>query len=431
MADPQAESGNMLIMALSYTQKTGDNSLIQSYVRWMIFLLSSCIWPSHKQTKLLDQWTQFLIQDSLIPQNQISTDDFAGALANQTNLAIKGITGIKAMSVIQGLLGNTAKSSNYSTIASNYATQFLKLGGQSTTGSHLTLAVSQFVIYLLRGVLTLAYSTGAKARGAWLTTSGRTSTWSWTCFRRPSTPSRRRGTRPLSVRARVFQSGWSPLIYTFTEAYGLPLDTRHSTTWTKSDWQIFTASTVTDTTVRNHLVDLVVKYVSNGLNNVPLSDWYDASSGKTLGFQARPVVGGHLALLTVWGLDAISYMFVKYASSDPSNIISFPWFISISSETTVDPSYNRLSLLFFDFSRWRRQGWIASKERMLKCIRSCQSIRRRVREKAIYQIKYMVSHRSRGQAGQQSPQRNPSCVFELQSTCIWQLMEALCSRSVC
>jgi hypothetical protein len=43
----------------------------------------------------------------------------------------------------------------------------------------------------------------------------------------------------------------------------------------------------------------VVKYVSNGLNNVPLSDWYDASSGKTLGFQARPVVGGHLALLTV------------------------------------------------------------------------------------------------------------------------------------
>jgi hypothetical protein len=68
---------------------------------------------------------------------------------------------------------------------------------------------------------------------------------------------------------------------------------------------------------------------------------------------------------------------------------------------------------------------------MLKCIRSCQSIRRRVREKAIYQIKYMVSHRSRGQVGQQSPQRNLSCVFELQSTCIWQLMEALCSRSVC
>lgn len=66
------------------------------------------------QSALLDQWTQFLIEDSLIPANQISTDDFAGPLANQTNLAIKGIVGIKAMSQIAALLGETAKSSNYS-----------------------------------------------------------------------------------------------------------------------------------------------------------------------------------------------------------------------------------------------------------------------------------------------------------------------------
>jgi predicted nucleic acid-binding protein len=41
-------------------------------------------------------------------------DDFAGALANQTNLAIKGIVGIGAMAKIEALLGNTAQSSNYS-----------------------------------------------------------------------------------------------------------------------------------------------------------------------------------------------------------------------------------------------------------------------------------------------------------------------------
>ena len=66
------------------------------------------------QFNLLDQWTQFLITDSLIPANQISTDDFAGSLANQTNLAIKGIIGIKAMSEIASLVGDNARASNYS-----------------------------------------------------------------------------------------------------------------------------------------------------------------------------------------------------------------------------------------------------------------------------------------------------------------------------
>jgi hypothetical protein len=86
----------MLIMALSYARETGDNSQLQKY------------------QNILDQWTQFLINDSLVPANQISTDDFAGSLANQTNLAIKGIIGIKAMSEVASTLGDSEKSSNYS-----------------------------------------------------------------------------------------------------------------------------------------------------------------------------------------------------------------------------------------------------------------------------------------------------------------------------
>ena len=66
------------------------------------------------QFELLDQWTQFLITESLVPESQLSTDDFAGSLANQTNLAIKGIVGIKAMSQIALLTGDHARASNYS-----------------------------------------------------------------------------------------------------------------------------------------------------------------------------------------------------------------------------------------------------------------------------------------------------------------------------
>ena len=111
----------------------------------------------------MDQWTQFLIADSLIPANQISTDDFAGSLANQTNLAIKGIVGIKAMAEIAALVGNSALSANYSvratacqidfrvlifcvlrcdqSIAASYVTQWQNFA-TSSSGKHLTLAAS-------------------------------------------------------------------------------------------------------------------------------------------------------------------------------------------------------------------------------------------------------------------------------------------------
>ena len=43
----------------------------------------------------------------------MSTDDFAGWLALQTNLALKGIIGIKAMSEIADLVGNKHDYKHY------------------------------------------------------------------------------------------------------------------------------------------------------------------------------------------------------------------------------------------------------------------------------------------------------------------------------
>ena len=82
----------MLIMTLSYTQRTNDTSIIEKYVctSHPFYKASD---STHRQTDILDQWTSFLVDDSLIPEHQLSTDDFAGTLANQTNLAIKGTVG--------------------------------------------------------------------------------------------------------------------------------------------------------------------------------------------------------------------------------------------------------------------------------------------------------------------------------------------------
>ncbi|KAJ6486403.1 DUF1793-domain-containing protein [Mycena vitilis] len=252
-AMPVEESGNMIIMALSYAQKPGDNSQLTAYAA------------------LLDQWTQFLISDSLIPENQLSTDDFAGKLANQTNLAIKGIVGIKAMSVIAGILGDSEKSSNYSDVASSYVSRWQSLA-ISSDQSHLTLSY------------------------------GDSSSWGLS-YNLYGDKLLKLDLFPDSIYQ--MQTNWYRSVH---QPFGVPLDTRH--TYTKSDWQIWTAAVMTDANARDFFISSVKNTAANGLSSQPFGDWYDAHDGTPETFRARPVVGGHLALLA---LQAVSraQMFLK------------------------------------------------------------------------------------------------------------------------
>jgi hypothetical protein len=118
------ESGNMIIMTLAYAQRASDTAyLTQHYT-------------------ILKQWANFLVTDSLIPANQLSTDDFQGTLANQTNLALKGIIGIQAMAVIAELTGNTGDAANFQSTAQSYIQQWQELGiaPAGTIPAHTTLA---------------------------------------------------------------------------------------------------------------------------------------------------------------------------------------------------------------------------------------------------------------------------------------------------
>ncbi|QRV97100.1 DNA polymerase 1 [Ceratobasidium sp. AG-Ba] len=238
---PVEESGNMLIMALSYTRATKDNSLISN------------------NYNLLTQWTQFLVEDSLIPAEQLSTDDFAGHLVNQTNLAIKGIIGIKAMSEIASILGKTDDAKKYSDIAASYVPQWQEFATSSE--GHLMLN------YNNPSSWGIAYNLYADKL------------FGFNLF-------------PKSVYD--MQTAWYAKQF---KQYGIPLDTRH--TYTKSDWEIYTAGTVGDVNTRNLFITRLKDYLANGKNNAPFSDWYDAISGSVAGFRARPVAGGHFALLVL------------------------------------------------------------------------------------------------------------------------------------
>ncbi|PBP22484.1 glutaminase GtaA [Diplocarpon rosae] len=241
---PLEECGNMLIMTLSYAQRNSDIAYLQQHY------------------EILKQWTNYLVEDSLTPGDQISTDDFAGSLVNQTNLALKGMIGIQAMAVIANLTGNIADGANFTDIACDYITKWQSLGvAQDATPPHTTLS------YGMNDTHSLLYNLyGDKLLGLNFV--------------------------PQSVYD--MQSAFYP---TVEEKYGVPLDTRHN--YTKSDWEMWAAALASDETKKMLISDLA-KWINETPTNKAMTDWYDAQNGGFGGgFTARPVVGGHFALLAL------------------------------------------------------------------------------------------------------------------------------------
>lgn len=54
---------------------------------------------------------------------------------------------------------------------------------------------------------------------------------------------------------------------------------------------------MSDTNARDFFITSVKNAAANGLSSQPLGDWYEARDGTPEAFRARPVVGGHLALV--------------------------------------------------------------------------------------------------------------------------------------
>ena len=91
--------------------------------------------------------------------------------------------------------------------------------------------------------------------------------------------------------------------------YGLPLDNRE--TYSKLDWIMWTATLTGERKDFDALLAPVFKFLNEGSDRSPMTDWYQTKSGKKVGFTARPVVGGVFARVlydkTLWK---------KYASMD-------------------------------------------------------------------------------------------------------------------
>lgn len=263
---PLEECGNMIIMALAVAQKIsgGADYLNQHYT-------------------LLKQWNDYLVLDSLIPSNQISTDDFAGSLANQTNLALKGIIGIEAMAVIANLTGHSDDAKNFTNIAHDYITKWQQLGiAQSTNGSlaHTTLA------YGMPNTHGLLYNLFAD-------------TWVETNIVPRSVYKMQSSFYPTIAMQYGGKSYLVPRFNDSTDIPSVPLDTRHS--YTKLDWEIFAAAVASPST-KQLFISKIAAWIGKTPTNRPFTDLYETDSGDYpagLNFAARPVLGGVFAPLLV------------------------------------------------------------------------------------------------------------------------------------
>ncbi|RYP73329.1 hypothetical protein DL771_003758 [Monosporascus sp. 5C6A] len=240
--------------------------------------------------KLWKQWTRYLVEEALVPANQLCTDDFAGPLPNQTNLALKGIVGIKAMSELAALAGKKEEAKYYGFVAEQYIEKWQDYG-LSSDKSHAKVS------YTWYGSWTTLYNIYADAL---------------LCFHLPEdgfsldhvgfwdTKQAPIGgvSKPHFIPDKIYkaQSDW---YYAVLQRYGLPMDSRHL--YTKSDWEFFAAA-VSSKKVRTEILQHVAKWVNETTTDRPMTDLYDTEGTghfPGINFMARPVVGGHFAFLAL------------------------------------------------------------------------------------------------------------------------------------
>ncbi|KAJ3967181.1 hypothetical protein EV361DRAFT_931862 [Lentinula raphanica] len=233
---------DMIFMVWAHAAFTGDVSLITQY------------YP------MLKSWADSLVSETpLTPNGFVSGDGLTNN--NMTNLAIKGILAVRTMAEISHTAGNTDDHDNYISTASSLVSQWQTLAQSS---GHLT------------------------------STYGSANSWSlmYNLY-----PDKLFGFNFVNESIYTEQTDWYASIASTAPTYGLAFDTLNGSI-AKSHWSLFTASIVTDNSIRDTLVSMVHLSAANPGQFAVFPTTYD-TSGKPQGGSASPAQGAMFALLAV------------------------------------------------------------------------------------------------------------------------------------
>ncbi|KAI9434458.1 hypothetical protein H4582DRAFT_1818664 [Lactarius indigo] len=220
-------SGNMLIMTYAHARASGDGIFISRYY------------------DLLTSWAEYLCNSTLLIRNQSSADGLS--TNNQTNLAIKGIVAIRAMSEMSSIVKHAADADRYSGAAASIYAQWKSLA----LGSDNRL----LAVYRLTSSWSLGYNMFADV---WLNTSVVESS--------------------VGVYSFLFYIDNHP-----TPNFGMPVDNLGSDTGTAmSSWNLFLAAMTSNQDLRTNLISRVHNRASYNKSAGVFPIEYDSTIGITI-----------------------------------------------------------------------------------------------------------------------------------------------------
>ena len=231
---PVEEAGNMLVGAAAVCAYEGSPAYAQEH--WEVMTV----------------WADYLCEYGLDPENQLCTDDFAGHFAHNANLSVKAIVGIACYAKMADMLGLENVSDKYMAIAKDLASQWKEMAAD---GDHYKLTFDR------PGTWSQKYNL------VWDELLG------------------------LDVFDDDIMDAEIPYYLSKQNVYGLPLDNR--STYSKSDWIIWTATMADEDEDFEAFIAPLWKFYNETVDRVPMSDWFYTDKPEYCMFIARSVVGGY------------------------------------------------------------------------------------------------------------------------------------------
>ncbi|KAK7675982.1 hypothetical protein QCA50_021058 [Cerrena zonata] len=241
-------TSSMLIMAFAHARISGDGTLISRHY------------------SLLRKWAEYLIDSTMSPPDSSTVN--GATYANSTNLVIKGIIALKAMSDISNAVSLADDANRYFQFSSAFMTQWSALTQTSSSDSHLPLSLG----------------------------GGSPSSWSqmYNLYADKLLNTSLIDEKIFQTQAQFYQSELS------RKSGGLSLDSTNVVA--SVAWSFFTAATISDSTIRNNLIssvhDQFFKKQANGTQPFPVNYNTDGSNAQGAG-NASPAVGAIFAPLAL------------------------------------------------------------------------------------------------------------------------------------